>query len=1168
VKRLDLNTVDLSGTHLVEASAGTGKTYAIASLFIRLLVEAGLPVESILVITFTVPATDELKIRIRNKIREACEAFAAGDSPDAFLKGFIERSPERLQATRVLEDALMRFDEASISTIHGFCRRLIADMAFETASPFRMELVPDVFEVVERAACDYYRIHVSSSDLPEFVAYAMGKKVSPAWFMSLAKRPVAGRVIPGAGEPDMQTPLERYRKALDELKAAWGRGRAEIEAILSDVDLIKQSSRLKAENIPGLIRVIDGFLAGGRVSMGVPECITALTYDSLSKAKKSHAVLPKHAVFDACTILEEEGKALEAAFAEKLTSLKAGFLKYLDEHLRRWGEEEGRLHFDELLLRVHRALSQDTGTVLVDAVRSRYRAALIDEFQDTDPIQYEIISRCFEGLPLFFIGDPKQAVYSFRGADVFTYFKASSRVPKEKKHTLLTNYRSDPGLVEAVNALFRGHDSPFLLPGISFEPAVPAQAPLRKDPGEEGEASLEIWVAREGEEYTNVSDAEDAVCRAVALEIGRILSGEGPGISASNIAVLVRTNYQARKVRDVLKDARIPAVLSSDEDVFSTREAQETALVLDAVIEPRNEGIVRCALMTRIFGLTWRDVLALNADTASWERRLESLAAYHDLWLGKGFTLMFRRLIDSEGVRERLLGMERGERALTNVLHVAELLGRAEAEGGLGMRALRKWLALKMDPRAPKPEESQLRLESDDEAVKVMTVHKSKGLEFEVVFCPFAWRTNRPKNDLSCWFHDENGDVVLDLGSKDWDEHRCRESQEMMAEDLRLFYVSVTRAKKRCYVALVDVKNAKKGNVPEASAPHLLLGADGGGGIQEGLRGLVERAKGRIRVVPMPRGAHAFPREGARGAEPVARAFTGIVDRSWRLVSFTALTRGVSSEHVDQARDIDHDPLATQPDMAERKDAFSFPAGAASGVLLHEIFEKIDFAAGAGEIQEMCRQALVSHGFDPGWTDTVSSMVQRVLGADLGGFSLRDVGATNRLSELEFFYPLRLVGWRELGDALEACIGCDLPAGQGLKTPRLVFDPIRGFVRGFMDLVFSHGGKFYLVDWKSNRLGENPSVYSPASLQEAMLRNNYVLQYLLYLVGLDLYLASRVPGYRYETHFGGVFYVFLRGVNPGWGAGSGIYYARPSTAALGRIRAALVGGPGTGGPLP
>jgi exodeoxyribonuclease V beta subunit len=1164
VNLLDLLHVELKGRHLIEASAGTGKTYTIASLYVRLLLQEKIPVSRILVVTYTVPATAELKTRIREKLRLAYEAFRTGVSDDLFLAGLAAHVPDRMWAMKTLSEALSRFDEAAISTIHGFCQRMLKELAFETGSPFTTELITDQAALLLSAADDFYRTHVVQETVPELVAYARIKKVTPEMFVELAGRSnLAARVIPDLSKPVLEPHLTAYRKAFAAMCSQWPTCREEVNALLCCTDILSQTT-YRLSKIPSFLEEMDCYLKSGGIFLPLSKEVCKFTRASIENGTKKDKTPPEHAFFGVCENLAAAADALTGCMDQYLTWLKVAFHGFIRRYLPEKKARLGIVHYDDLLLRMHEALSSGSAKRLAHAVGERFHAALIDEFQDTDPLQYDIFRLCFTKGPLFFIGDPKQAVYSFRGADIFTYRKAAQSVDRDHQSTLIHNWRSAPELIEAVNDVFSPAEDPFVYEWIGFEEARPAPRTDRKTITGLAGGPLAVWYMDAGDNGELTGERASAmVCRAVSGEISRLLfrSGQGEvmlgerGLRPSDMAVLVRTNAQARAVRDALRACSIPCVLYSDENVFLSHEAFEIDVLLAALAEPSREGLVRTALMTRIFSLAPSDVEKLLEDEPAWEQWIVTFRDYHDLWERSGFTPMFRRLLDARNVRPRLLAGKGGERALTNVLHLAELLGRAEVQEKLGMHGLIKWLTERRDPEMPVEEEYQLRLESDDDAVKVMTVHKSKGLEFPIVFCPFVWNPVGLRKDNSLLFHDDDSSAVLDLGSGD-EGHRAKAVKEALAENVRLLYVALTRARNRCYAAWGRVKD-----VQTSALGYLVKSAEGkgtGGPVAarkdsgSETRSALEDYLGRDRVRDIPQDMPEPPAEAPNPAEEVeASAFRTDIDRSWGIASYTSLISGI--HRVDDGIDRDSLPagdLSEEEPSPEGSGIFSLPKGARTGILLHAVFEEIDFQADDAAIQTAARDATRKYGFDAFWLDAVVRMVKNTLQADLGGFSLQDVPGNDRLSELEFFFPISTLAPKSLGKAL---VELSPAEGRGQRTPKFIFDPVHGFIRGFMDLVFKHGGQYYLVDWKSNHLGDSIKDYHEAALAKAMEKNHYILQYHLYTVALHRYLGRSLKSYSYEKHFGGIFYVFLRGIDPEKGQEYGIFRARPEEEAIERM---------------
>ncbi|MFY9396934.1 MAG: UvrD-helicase domain-containing protein, partial [Desulfomonilia bacterium] len=819
MRPLDLIHVPLHGVQLIEASAGTGKTYTIASLYVRLLLEIPLQVREILVVTFTEAATDELKTRIRKKLHEALKCFSSGSCDDQFLKDLAGRCPDRAEAIRRLQAALRRFDEASIHTIHGFCQRVLGELPFEAGCLFEHELVPDQSGIVLEAAGDFIRLHFGESMLPELAFHAARRGYTLEFFLRLYQRFRPGiRVIPQAELPEPDGIIDAFRRSFARLAERWKEARDEVAGILQDFEGFKQNI-YSPSILRRMIDAMDTYVSSPESAVELFSDYERFTPWKLRAGTKADFDPPEHDFFELWdTHLELHGR-LQEYLESCLVRLKVEFLRHMEEALPARKEASGVVSFDDLLLKVRDGLRSERGADLGQSLRQRYRAALIDEFQDTDPVQYEIFSSVFSRGPLFLIGDPKQAIYSFRGADIFTYLRAAAGVSTEARHTLGKNFRSEPGLVRAVNHLFDTHE-PFVFEEIAFSPVEPAQDAGRPLLHEPGRAPFAVWcVSDEPSGGLAKADAEARIYRAVACEIsrlieagcrGEILLGDRP-VAAGDMAVIVRTNRHGGLMRDVLASCGIPCVVSSQEDLFDTDEAREMEFLLRAIAQPHSEPLVRTALAGPILGLDAHGLDLLDRDEGLLEWWIERFRRYHDLWQTGGFTRMFRRLLDEEHVRERVLGLAGGERMLTNLLHLSEVLGSIDMEERPGMRGLVKWLNRRRDRSVPRGREHQLRLESDDEAVKVLTVHKSKGLEFPIVFCPFLWGSSDHEDETDIVFHDPGRDLeaFLDLGSPGLKEHLDLASRELEAEEMRLLYVALTRARNRCY--LVWKRPGKKG---------------------------------------------------------------------------------------------------------------------------------------------------------------------------------------------------------------------------------------------------------------------------------------------------------------------------------------------------------------------
>jgi len=1176
MKELDILNIPLHGTHLIEASAGTGKTYTIAFLFLRLLLEEDMGIEEILVVTFTVPATNELKERIRKNIRAALVAFEAGSSDDEILDGLVKRATDRAGAIRRLKNALMRFDEAAIFTIHGFCQRMLHEMSFESRSYFDAEIISDQRDIIKEVVEDFYRLHFYTQMPPKLVSYALNKGYTVRFFLDLLKKAsLDSMIIPEIQRPRLDELLQSFSRAFEELRDKWPKVKKEVEDILLNDNGLYKSS-YKKESIPNWIEEMDRYMAYGSSELPLFENFVKFTSTKLGSSVKKGFDPPRHIFFDMCDDFAKKANTLQEEMDRHLIWLKRELFEYVHAELPKKKEKMGLLHFDDLLVNMRDALASMHGEALVRAVRQKFSAALIDEFQDTDPVQYEIFRTIFSDGALFLIGDPKQAIYSFRGADIFTYMKASGDVNPDNRRTLKTNWRSEPGLIDAVNTMFSRAKVPFVYERIGFEKVAGADKKERKELREVEGFPFKLWfLPSVGKPHMNVSDAGSRIVRGVAAEISRLLESGGRGkaligdkpVEPKDIAVLVRSHPQARKMRDILSSFNIPCVLYSDEDVFDSREALEMEMVLNAIAEPARSGLIRSALTTRIMGNNSRDIEDIIGNEQKGEELIERFMDYHDLWERYGFIYMFRRFMVENEVRSSLLAFPGGERTLTNILHISELLGGAAIEKRLGITHLLKWLSEQRDTMLTRPEEYQLRLESDGDAVKIVTIHKSKGLEYPIVFCPFNWGDSKLRDKDNFSFHDEANDnaYTLDLGSGNREANSKIAEKEQLAENMRLLYVALTRAENRCYLVWGNI------NKSETSSLAYLLHHKHNGPGQDILDSMQcikdlgdEEMLKDLDALANVKGAHIFREDLPWGVPsrymPASRKettlscreFEGRIERSWGISSFSSLASGIS-QLTDAA---DHDALYLMPVKAEAKeeidraDIFSFPRGARPGTMLHKVFELLDFTAEDSSKRGLIAEILDQYGFEARWKDAVFDMVKKVLDSPLGkdrrALTLSRIRPEDRFNELEFWFPLKTISREGLKGIFAEFSPHEVPGGFPEMIGDLHFEPAQGFMRGFMDLVFSFDGRFYLIDWKSNYLGSRVEDYNQQALMEMMKSHYYILQYHLYTVALNQYLKVRFKGYKYDEHFGGVYYIFLRGVDPAIGSDYGIFRARPS----------------------
>ncbi|WP_421143961.1 exodeoxyribonuclease V subunit beta [Aeromonas dhakensis] len=1168
-----LNTLrfPLHGERLIEASAGTGKTYTIAGLYLRLLLGHGplieegadagqasaherpLSVTEILVVTFTEAATAELRGRIRGRIHEARLAFMRGQSGDALLAQLLEEVEDHELAARRLLAAERQMDEAAVFTIHGFCQRMLKQNAFESGALFETEFLTDDSQLRLQAVSDYWRAEFYPVDK------TLASAVRALWPSPAALlREMNGWL--DNSELEMRPPAGDETLAARH-QAAMARIAAVKEAWLAQVDEIRRQtdghiSRYTGKNYEGWLAKITDWAQDETSGYAIPKELDRFGQTVLEENLKKGGAVPTLPLFSEIDALLASRPGIRDLILQRAAVV-------VRSRMQASKRQAHQLSFDDLLKDLDGALDSPLGERLCDRIRATYRVAMIDEFQDTDPQQYRIFHRLYGGhkdTALLMIGDPKQAIYGFRGADIFTYIQARRNVSAH--YTLGRNWRSSGALVAAVNGLFERAKDPFIyeadIPFLPVEAQGKSKA-LRLN----GDTApvLHCWQLT-GQPTFNRGDYQSKMARATAAEIHRLLTlaredkaliGETP-VKAGDIAVLVRTGAEGKLVQQELARLAIASVyLSNRESVLEQVEAREILLILHACQNPSEERSLRAALATGLFDLDAKALDELASDERAWESAVQEFMEYRKVWHKRGVLAMLRALLHRRNLAASLLASPYGERRLTNFLHLGELLQQVSSELD-GEYALLRWLGEAVNRQSGQDAEQILRLESERKLVQIVTIHKSKGLEYPLVFLPFICSHRSADTPL---YHeaDEAGNrTILDLtGAED---SLAEADKERLAEDLRLLYVALTRGVYATWLGLAPVRSgngkSEKTDLHQTAIGYLLQKGEEGDAatLATALSALAQDLPGVAVGEPSLTRPAPLPAEEEQLGEPQVRRFGGTLERDWWISSYSGLAAqghghskgvlanpGFDDEVVTEAAAL----AAEEPVQAPQPSIFTFPKGARPGTLLHSLFETIDFESAAGEpLARHIATLLAQDGFDESWAQVLQQQVEAVLDTPLEtGFGepvrLRDLAPERKQVELEFFLPMG----RVTAPALTALCQQHDPLSRGNKP--LSFATVQGMLKGFIDLVFEWQGRWYLLDYKSNHLGMSPADYSRSALEQAMVEHRYDLQYQLYSLALHRLLSLRLPRYDFDQHFGGVFYLFLRGMPQG-----GIFHTRPS----------------------
>ena len=1161
--------LDLEGVKLIEASAGTGKTHTIADLYLRHIL-AGRHPSQILIVTYTNAATEELRGRIRKRLYDALDLLQhAGSCEDELLSLLLQQSADldkEARKTRItrLQLALRCMDEAAISTIHSFCQRSLKEHALSGNQLFESDMLTDDDRLWESALKDWWRkrtydldhdawrlIHDSLPDLDGLIAI----------LLDLRNRPSA-RILPET-QDSLPALLEQPRKiarSLYRLAPLWNQQRAEIGEIVSQSTALSRSLKLPyhRDNLPGFLEAADLFFSAPGPTALLPNFEylgSDLLHQNSKPSKRGQDPGLDHEFFVKVSPIADEW----LRFCNELEpKLRAEAYNFASQAVRASKRDMTALAFQDQLTLLLQALESGSGEALAASLRQQYPVAMIDEFQDTDTIQYKIFKRIYlsaNDISLTLIGDPKQAIYSFRGGDIFTYMQAR-RLPGIGLFSLQTNWRSQPKLVDAVNTLFSHRPDAFIYhDSIMFSAvdSIPHNAnyELRVD----GQASpaMTLWQLPVNQQQGNHTRQamRDMINEAIAGEISALLAKadqqmatiDDRSLQSGDIAILVRQASEGQALSRVLNRHGIRSVTIGRDSVFRSEEARGLYDLLLAISQYQDQTLATFSLTSSLLNLDYRQIAAILESDSAWQRWVEDLSHLQQLWERHGFIAMFQSLLYRFEITRSLAQKDDKERRITNLLHLAELL-QQQSTSAAGMSPMISWFHDQFEENGN--EDAELRLEDDEALVKIVTVHKSKGLQYPVVFVPFLWSCKPVDPARAVYFHDAGMAPCIDLGSAELGANWLIAEKERLAEDMRLLYVALTRARSKVYLAWGPAgAPAKPGYAKQTALAYLLhsrqtpdelesAAPDGFPGdldLAADLQALADRSAATIELAPLPY-ENLTPglRQGYARQQPSQLArFTRGNTTPWRINSFSGLTRDI------------HQPGGLANMDAANDSILSFPAGSHIGLLIHSLLENLDFQQDiAAQCARLLPRYLPSSGLAAEHEPTLVRWLENIVLApiDDAGLTLNSLSCEQRLNELSFDFALDHLDIEALNQVMQSLSPLPLKAVSSAE--------FSGLMTGVIDLVFVHQDRYYLADYKSNLLGSRLEDYSPVQLQRAMLERRYDLQSLLYSVALHRFLQQRLSDYSFEQHYGGAYYLFLRGLRPQHGNRYGVHFDRPA----------------------
>ena len=1144
------------GVTLIEASAGTGKTYTLCRRALRLIAVHNISIDRILIVTFTQAATEELRERIRDLLRDSIRQVQVGQLKEEALVEAINTGCSDAELIERLNASVDLFDEASISTIHGFCKRALEQCALESGAPLDAELITVESQIVERLRDEFIRFHVFESS--PIISAAFSQDPSIQKLLDDVGR-LAANSPNAAIQPQIEVPkAQLITTAFD---AAWRELQQLVPNRIQIAETLKSRSKfqtaLKSEIFENRIQKIKerGFPLTSDL-----DWLLNFSSENLSKAlKKASDPQPFLAVCQSVDTLSARLSAFRHGLANR-------YRVWLYEQLSDFKRRANVLSFNDLLHQLNRALSGESGERLSTAIASLFDAAFIDEFQDTDPIQYEIISRIFGSGEHYvtFIGDPKQAIYKFRGADIFAYFAAARKA--EEILTLGTNYRSKRFLISIVNQLFENAKEGFAYEEIKYTPILPSLEAIESP--EEGSFAFRISYP-ESDEFQKADDKLQSLSEAAVNETISLCEKFAP----EDIAILVNTNKQADLLKRRLSDQGIESLIVGERSIYESDEVAGLEQLLLAVSRPSRVSYARAALLTSIFGYSLEDFSKTDDIQAAVEIFANALSDWNRNW-EDSFSARINDLHYQLNSEERLFNTPNGETVLNNVRHLAEILDERKKQHALGPTGLRAWLQRKRLAKDSPDEASRVRLGSDKGKVRLITIHKSKGLQFKRVICPYLNLESPRSYKGAHLYHDpkRGNRSVLSLSIESDPEAVALAEQETLAEKIRLIYVALTRAEDHCSVILASEETKGKGEC--STFAKFLLGRETASSLFKDKK-LTDQLEARLsklgcQVTPAlstPRRELAESTNHSAQSQPKERPFTlPSLPLPQRVASFSSIAQSAafhfeleaeSERLIEEAGEvlttIDSDEVSLKIESSPQGNLFDLPKGAETGELLHILLEGADFSASApfkNAAQNLSpRQAALFERHRNAISDGLSSVLDRPLqDAFSNDFTLRSLKNDQRLNELEFAFATTPFSIPFLLKRIANEEETPLPEEWKAKLAKSDYQISSSLLRGFIDLLFFHQGRYYILDWKSNHLGIDASDYEQSSLAAAMAEHDYYLQLLLYTIALKRYLAIRIPQRPFSELFGGAYYIFLRGAQ--MPDSDGIYYLNPDPSLI------------------
>ncbi|WP_425619598.1 exodeoxyribonuclease V subunit beta [Buchnera aphidicola] len=1147
-KKLNIFKILLNGINLIEASAGTGKTFTIILLYLRCLLGIGdvqnqkkLRIHEILVLTFTNAAKEELYIRLKKTINNLYLSCVNNtDTNDPICKLFLKKIKDMNEAVSILKKAKNNIHEAAIYTIHSFCQKILQSNNFYINYVFQDKIIDKEDNLYIKTTEDFWRLYIYH--LPEniikiiFQYYKnpndLLKIIKPFIHMKLFNYTV--KIL---NNKHLILLHEENIKKIDYIKKIWLRHYPTILKKLNDIKINKKI--YNQFNISRWINNITKWSESETKDYYLP---IALKYFSQENIKKNtiYYINIEYILFKEIEIILKYNFSLKY-----IVALYA--MQKIQKLLKKEKEKQSLLGFDDLLSNVLMILKKEKN--LRTLIRKTYPIALIDEFQDTDIVQYKIFNLLYknnEKSALFLIGDPKQAIYSFRGADVFSYLSIKSKI--KKYYYLDTNWRSSVNMCDSINFLFSQNNNPFILPEISYTPIISSkknvhmnflindipQIPIRFFVHKKTEIYLDeyqLWIAKQCAQEISywLTCAQNGQAKIITVNKEKILS-------PNDIVILVKNKKEANIIKQALQKINIFSIYYSDKNsVFKILDAQELLWILESILEPENIKLLQQSISTHILQVISSKIQKKNNNQSYY--MIEKLYEYYEIWNNTSIFHMIQVMILDYQKNADIIDLNINYVKNLNFLHIAEIL-QEKFQYFNKKRSLIHWFQSKiLDTKEPLPEE-YIRNYPECQFIRIITIHKSKGLEYPIVWIPFIIDFN---SSLLPIYHNKNYEAIIDITHNE--KYFKISDTERLAEDIRLLYVAITRSIVHCCIGLSclikkKIKNRIYDNDIHKSSIGYIIQNGQPMHYKNFLKKLNQLSINNILEVRNNKKKYILSKTKNIYLINQPIDYNKKNNNIWNITSFTKLKKENNLFELQKSTILlNQYNNKTLKKKYEKLTIYNFPKGKNTGLMMHDILKNLNTLATKED--QWFSDILKKYNISLKWTNTLIFWIKNILNISLNDKNMRlsNITQISCIKELEFFLPIKNILYNSDFNKI-------IQSFNAINLPTLSFNPIKGILTGCIDLFFIWNKKYYILDYKSNWLGDDNTCYSLKNIQIEIMKNRYDLQYHIYTVAIHKYLKQKIKDYHYQYDFGGVFYFFLRAIE-NKKENHGVFYTKP-----------------------